>query len=132
METTSLYAGLIGALLLLLSVRVILLRRMAGVNLGYGNNAALERRIRAQANLSEYAPVALILLALLELSSWPPIVLHLLGVALVTGRILHGWALSFTSSNNAARVAGMAFTLTMITTSAVFCVVDFILAAVST
>jgi hypothetical protein len=125
MNITPLYAGLIGLLLLLLSTRIIIFRRAAGINLGHGENAILERRIRAQANLGEYAPLALVLLALLELSNWPAPTLHALGILLVAGRMLHGWALSFTSSNSVARISGIALTLTMIGFAALYCLARF-------
>jgi uncharacterized protein len=124
---TSLYASLIALLLLILSARVILFRRNANINLGHGDNVTMERCIRAQANLTEYAPIALILLALLEASDWPIALLHGLGILLVFGRTLHGWALSFTSSNSFARVSGMAMTLIMVGISAILCFLQFFL-----
>ena len=127
MTITPLYAGLLGFWLAILSSRVILLRRAEGVNLGHGQNSALERRIRAQANLAEYAPLALLLLAVLEWSDWPPVLLHALGILLVAGRALHGWALSFTASNTVARVSGIAMTLTMISIAAALCLIQFAL-----
>ena len=128
MSILPLYAGLIGLWLLLLSVRVIAFRRTARVNLGHGENIELERRIRAHANLMEYGPVALILLALLEWGSWSPVLLNLLGIMLIAGRFLHGWALSFTKSSSIMRVSGMVLTLTMIGISACLCLIEFVMA----
>lgn len=112
MVVTPLYAGLLALLLVVLSVRVIAVRRSERVNLGHAGRPELERRIRAQANLAEYAPLALLLIAILELSGFPPIVLHGLGTALLAGRLLHGWALSLTDGAPWARVGGMALTFT--------------------
>src|SRR3546814_3776476 len=65
---TPLYAALCGLLLMVLSVRVILLRRAMKVGLGDGDQPVLRRAIRVQANCAEYVPLALILLLLLERS----------------------------------------------------------------
>lgn len=114
MVVTPLYTGLLALLLVVLSIRVIGLRRREGVGFGHAGHPALERRIRAQANLAEYAPLAPLLIGLLELSSFPPLVLHALEKVPVAGRLLHAWALSFTDGSPRARVGGMAMTFTAI------------------
>src|SRR3546814_3661445 len=74
---TPLYAALCGLLLMVLSVRVILLRRELKVGLGDGDQPVLRRAIRVQANGAEYVPLALILLLLLEISHQvPAVALH--------------------------------------------------------
>ena len=87
--------------------------------IGDGGHVDLQRRIRAQANLAEYAPLALIFLGALELSAWPAWMLHGLGLLLVVGRVLHGWAMAFTAQNAFGRIGGIALTLTMIALAAV-------------
>ena len=72
MVVTALYAGILGLWLVLLSTRVILARRSEKVSLGHGGNVSLERRMRAQGNLAEYAPMALILIGALELAGTAP------------------------------------------------------------
>ncbi|MEM9278908.1 MAG: MAPEG family protein, partial [Pseudomonadota bacterium] len=64
---TTIAATVLGVWLVILSLRVISQRRTASVSLGDGGDENLSRRIRAQANLSEYAPTGLILLLLAEL-----------------------------------------------------------------
>lgn len=91
---TPLYAGLLGLLLLVLSFRVSMQRRRHMVSLGDGGQPALQAAIRVQANFVEYVPLALVLLALLELTGQPPAVLHVLGAALFLGRILHAQGLT--------------------------------------
>jgi hypothetical protein len=68
------------------------------------------------------------MLALLEWAAWPPILLHLLGIMLLAGRLLHGWALSFTRSNSTLRVSGMVLTLIMIGIAACLCLVQLVIA----
>ena len=119
MTITAIYAALLGLLLVLLSLRVIGFRRRNHISLGHAGSDSLERRVRAHGNLAEYAPIALILMGLLETKSVSPLLLHGLGASLVAGRLLHGWALSFSRGNAFARVVGMALTLGVIITAAV-------------
>ncbi|MGR3513456.1 MAG: MAPEG family protein [Paracoccaceae bacterium] len=107
---TSLFAALLGAWYLVLTVRVILTRRSEGVSLGSGDSKALERRVRAHGNCAEYVPLAIVLLALLELQGTAGWLLVTLGGILLIGRLLHGYALSFTSYSP-LRVPGMGLTL---------------------
>lgn len=115
---TSVYAALTALLFLWLSYRVIAVRQSERVSLGDGGVKLLERRIRAQGNCAEYAPIALILLLLGEMLAAPAIVLHVLGLMLVIGRALHGVALSSNTSRPALRIAGMVLTLAMLALSA--------------
>lgn len=114
MSVTPLYAGILGLLLIVLSVRVIAARRRHRVSLGDGGNRELERRSRTQANLAEYAPIALILIGVLELAAYPPALLHLLGIAFAAGRILHAWGLSTVEGSSFGRAAGMILTFAVI------------------
>ncbi len=119
MPITALYAGLLGLLLVVLSIRVIAGQRAAGV--GTGDDATLERRVRAQANLAEYAPMGLILLSLLEAGGTSAWALHALGGVLLAWRLAHGFALGFTASSMPARVADMVATFAMIAVAAAMC-----------
>ncbi|MEM9100130.1 MAG: MAPEG family protein [Pseudomonadota bacterium] len=87
---TALYAGLIALWMIFLTVSVIVLRREHRVSLGDGGNDRLGRRIRGHANAVEQAPIALILLGLSEGLGTPGWAVHLLGVMLLAGRVLHG------------------------------------------
>lgn len=111
---TSLYASLIAAIFLVLSVRVILYRREAGISLGDKGDAIMLRRIRAQGNCAEYAPMGLILLALVEAGGMPGWAVHGLGLILLAGRLLHAIALSSPKPNAPFRIGGMALTFTML------------------
>lgn len=128
MIVTAFYAGLLGLLLVLLSARVIRARQTEKVSLGHGGATVLERRIRAQGNLTEYAPIGLILVGALELATAPIAFVHLLGIGLLVGRCMHGWALSFTDGNTFGRVGGMILTLTVIGIAAIANVVAFFVA----
>jgi len=75
---TPLYAGCIALVFIALSARVILYRRRNLISLGDAGDKSLLKRMRAQANCAEYAPIGLILLALTELQGAPGSVIHAL------------------------------------------------------
>lgn len=106
---TPLYAALAAVILIVLALRVIGARRSRRVALGDGADDDLARRIRAQGNFTEYAPLALVLILLLELGGAPAWQLHALGAALILGRIVHAWSLPAQSGNG--RLIGMTLTI---------------------
>lgn len=111
---TSLYGGALAVLFLVLSARVIMYRRRNKISLGDGGDKGLLKRMRAQANCAEYAPFGVLLLLLCELQSTPPIALHLLGLTLLIGRLLHGYGFSARPPSMNLRVLGMTLTLLML------------------
>ncbi len=115
---TSFYAALIALVFLVLSARVIRYRRSNKIGLGDDGDKSLLKRMRAQANCAEYAPIALMLLALVEAQGAPLIAVHILGLLLLAGRVLHGWGFSVSPPVMGARVGGMVLTLTMIAAAA--------------
>lgn len=116
---TLFYAALLGLWLIVLSARVITYRRGNLVEIGSGKGRTLEFRIRAQGNLTEYAPFALLLMALLEWHGLQHWFLHGFGLTLLSGRLLHGWSFSFADGHMRTRVLGMVLTLIMIAVAAV-------------
>ena len=80
---TGLYAGLCGLLFIWLSWKVIVERRRSKVGLGDGGDPDLQRAIRVHANFIEYTPLALVLLALAEMSGAADPAVHGFGIALV-------------------------------------------------
>ncbi|BBC22473.1 MAPEG family protein [Pseudanabaena sp. ABRG5-3] len=105
---TSIYAALSSLLIVWLSFNVVKLRQSGRVILGDGGNSELQVAIRAQGNATEYIPISLILLLLLELSKSNALMLHIGGIALLIGRSLHAYGL--TTGNLKLRVSGMVFT----------------------
>jgi len=86
---TAVYASLNVMLLIMLAFFVVHHRISNQVALGGGNIEALERAIRAHGNLAEFAPSALILLALLELNGLPAWQLVTLGALFTLARLSH-------------------------------------------
>ncbi|MCA6586196.1 MAG: MAPEG family protein [Pseudanabaena sp.] len=106
---TSIYAALLAILIVGLSLNVIKLRQIGQVILGDGDNLELQSAIRAQGNATEYIPISLILLLLLELSKGHWSLLHIGGIVLLTGRLIH--ARGLLKGNLRFRVLGMQLTL---------------------
>lgn len=123
MAVTAFYAALLAAMFVLLSVRVINQRRQARVEIGSGEDAELLRRMRVHANFAEYAPFALVLLALTESLKAPSLWLHVLGLTLVAGRAIHAYGLSQTPHILRYRVLGMTLTFAVIGLAGLSCFV---------
>lgn len=108
--TTALYAGLSGLWLLLVSLNVVRHRARAGVGLGDGGDTGLLRAIRIQGNTVEYVPMTLLLLAIAEMLRAPIPLIHIVGIALLVGRVLHAVGLSRSDERSFGRAAGMLLT----------------------
>lgn len=118
---TAFYAAICGLILVMLSAQVINQRRKGRVALGDGGHPGLMRAIRVQANFVEYAPLSLIVLGLLEMSGGAPVwAIHLLGAALVLGRLLHAQGLGSKPGESFGRMAGMILTFTMLVVASVW------------
>jgi uncharacterized membrane protein YecN with MAPEG domain len=117
---TALYAAALALILIVLSVRVIAVRRRLRIAVGDGGDDMLARRIRAQGNFTEYVPLALILMLSSEVAGAPAWMLHALGVALVVGRATHAWSLS--AHSIPGRTIGMTLTFIVLVGGAVMAV----------
>ena len=124
MLVTSTCAGLLAALYLYLTSRVIRLRRGRRVDMGDAGDRLLQRYIRAHANLAEYAPLGLLLLLLVELGGWPSWLTALLGLMLLGGRLAHAWSFSAAELRLRSGTAGMVLTTTMLAVAALLCLLQ--------
>ncbi|AEG02752.1 MAPEG family protein [Methylomonas methanica] len=115
---SSIYAALLALLIVRLSLGVIKLRRSEKVKLGDGGVSALQNAIRAQGNATEYVPISLILLILLELNGGHMLLIHLGGMTILAGRLLH--AKGLLDENLRYRVLGMQLTIYNLIGLAVF------------
>ncbi|CEK11514.1 MAPEG family protein [Legionella hackeliae] len=90
---TSLYAAILGIVLIILSIKTIQARRKFGVAIGDSNNLQMKRFMRAQANFTEYTPTYLILLGYAELNGLPIWAINFFGILFLMGRIIHAYSL---------------------------------------
>lgn len=103
---TALYAGLLTLVVIALGFSVGMMRLRTGISIMYGDNMELATRIRRHGNFTEAVPLALILLAALELNGASPGLLHGLGIALVLSRVAHPLGLHHDNIRNPLRGIG--------------------------
>ena len=103
---TTLYAGLNGLLALVLALRVTMVRAKKKIDIGDGGDGQLLQAIRVHGNNAEYLALILVLMALIEVLGAPVMALHVLGVALTLGRVLHAQGMYSTAGPSFGRVAG--------------------------
>lgn len=84
----------------------VIKKRQTGISLGDGGDDDMLRRIRGHANFSEYVPLCLILIGILEYLGGAFWVIHSLGAVLLIARLLHGYALAFTENFSFGRFYG--------------------------
>jgi uncharacterized protein len=111
------YAAILGLLAALLTVRVIVNRVKTGIQAGDGGNAALGQAIRAHANLAEQAPLALLLIVLVEALGTPVVFVHALGAVLMLARLSNAWGLSHSLGPTQPRQAGAGLTVLVVVAS---------------
>ncbi len=122
MPITSLYAGLLGLLLLLLSLRIVYFRLTHRIGIGDGDRPEVKRAIRVQANFIEYVPLILLLMALCEFQHLNPTMLHGMGATLMIARLLHALGLSGNPGVSAPRFIGSTLTFTLLFVASALCV----------
>ena len=110
--TSSVYASLLALIIVWLSLRVINLRQTSKIVLGDGDDPKLQIAIRAQGNATEYIPISLILLVLLEMNKGHVALIHFGGLAILAGRIIH--ARGLITGNIKLRVLGMQITISSV------------------
>jgi uncharacterized protein len=108
---TALYAGLLGLISIGVSFPAGRLRGQLGVSVGDGGNKDLLLAMRRHGNFVEYVPMALILIAVLELNQVGTNVLHGLGLALVVGRLAHAFGINANNMKTVGRLIGASLTL---------------------
>lgn len=108
LPVTALYAAVCGFLVIALAANVVRYRLGKKVSLGDGGHKDVNRAIRAHGNTVEYIPLALILMALLEINGGGNTALHIYGIMLVAGRLLYAYGMLVPrSSANLARQLGV-------------------------
>jgi uncharacterized membrane protein YecN with MAPEG domain len=113
------YASLLALGFIVLSVRVMLVRRQEKVSLGDGDNPRLRRAICAHSNFAHYVPLVLLLLAFVEMAEAPNLLIHILCLLLLVGRCLHAYGISG-EGRPGFRTWGMVLTLASLLLAAVY------------
>jgi uncharacterized membrane protein YecN with MAPEG domain len=109
-HAAALWVGLHLILLLVLSMLVVRQRRRHQIELGHGDIPELDRAIRAFGNASEYVPAGLVAIVVLAMAGAPILVIHAMGLTLLTGRMVHAFGLSRSGAASLPRAAGVLIT----------------------
>jgi uncharacterized membrane protein YecN with MAPEG domain len=122
---TTLYAGLLGLILIALAFAAGSLRGRLNVSIGDGGHPALLLAMRRQANFVEYVPMALILIALLEMHGVSKTAIHGFGASLVVFRALHAFGLQGHTMRGAGRLVGAMGTAVLLLVLSIWAVASY-------
>ena len=110
---TGFYLAILALIFLVLGLQVSRLRRGNRVLFGDGDNRELRSAIRAHANFAEYVPIIVLMVALLETSGLP---------ALLVARLIHPLGMYVgprTRQFQICRVGGISLTLVVLLAAAI-------------
>lgn len=124
-----LIASLHVLLYLVLTMRVVLHRNAHKVGVGSGGDAALTRKVRVHGNFSEYVPLGLLMLALLEMAATPTTLLWTFGIVLLLARVLHAIGLGGSAGYSFGRFSGALLTFAILAAMALYGIWRFVAGA---
>jgi len=108
---SAVFAAVLGLLLLFLSFLVSRYRLKFKQGLGVSEDIDFQATVRAHANLVEYAPIGLIMLAIAELNGVSSTLIYWIGMGFVVGRLLHAFGMiNGRGGPHMARMAGILLT----------------------
>ncbi len=119
LSITPIYAALVAILYVALSVNVILQRRKGRISVGDHGDKAMIKAMRTHANCAEYAPFALLLIAMAEFQGAGGLLVNLLGLSLLAGRLSHAYGFGKTPQIIIFRQIGMGLTFIAILIAAI-------------
>lgn len=115
------YAGINILINLFLAYRVSANRVRSNVMTGTGSDEKLYNASRAHVTNVEYTPIALIGLIVLNVLGASIYVMHLVGLTLTIGRILHAIGVSRTGESTPPRLIGTLLTWTSLLVAGIAC-----------
>ncbi|MAV24825.1 MAG: hypothetical protein CMQ05_01735 [Gammaproteobacteria bacterium] len=124
-ELTLLYAAIFGLMSIVISSRAGFLRGKTKISIGDGGNAEVLLAMRRHANFVEYVPLALIIIALMEMNRAPDYAIHGLGGALIVARIAHALGLHQSKIMTGGRIAGAMLTALVTIAASIWSIVLF-------
>ena len=108
---TALYAALLVAVMVWLGWGIGSMRGKTGISIGHGDSKALAEAGRRHGNFTEHGPMALVLMAIVELNGGHGVFLHIVGALLVLCRIAHPLGLHYDNISHPLRTIGAGGTL---------------------
>ena len=107
---TAAYAGVLALIVIALGINVTVHRVKLKVSLGDGGNPEMLRMIRLHGNAVEYLPLAIALMLAYELNGGWHTALHIVGAALIAGRLIQTMAMWSTEIPRPGRGIGQSLT----------------------
>ena len=86
---TATYAAILAFFYVAMSFYVIITRAKTDTLLGHGDSIPMLVAMRRHSNLAEYMPFAILMMALAEIMGLGSTWLHVSGLALIAGRLIH-------------------------------------------
>ena len=86
----------------------------------------MERRIRVHGNFAEYVPLALLLLAFMEMQQHSRYLIHILCILLIVARVVHAIGVTPVKENFQMRVGGVLTTFAVMVVAAIALLVGLI------
>ena len=109
-QITAMYAAIFGILFIGFSLYVSAVRAKTGVSTGDGGNIAMVVAMRRHGNMAESTPFALLLMALAEANDLSAMWVHIAGLVLIAGRLIHPFGIGEGGGNFPARIVGQSAT----------------------
>jgi len=107
---TAFYGAILALIVVALGINVTMHRVKLKVPLGDGGNPQMLRMIRLHGNAVEYIPLSIVLMAVYEINGGWHAALHIIGIALVAGRLIQTWGMWSTSMTTMGRQVGQGLT----------------------
>ncbi|MEE2915006.1 MAG: MAPEG family protein, partial [Pseudomonadota bacterium] len=102
-----------------------LLRGKTKISIGDGGNQEMLLAMRRHANFVEYVPLALIIIAMMEMNRAPDHAIHGLAGALVVARIAHAFGLHHSNIMTGGRIGGAMLTALVTVVASIWSIVLF-------
>ena len=120
LHVTLLYAGFLGLLLVVLSFN-LMKNWIKAVNKDLTSDTDLRRAEALVGSFTDYVPLILILLGILEIDGAPPIALHLMGGTLAVARLMHAFGSNRGTGADGMRFLGAQLTYLVLTIASFAC-----------
>ncbi len=118
----ALYVAINALIMLVLSMLVVRARVKTSTLIGDDAKPAMVAAARAHGNNTEYTPIILLTMFVVESLGGSGLAIHAIGLPLTLGRLSHAYGLSTTTGLSIARFAGMVLTWIALIAGIVLCV----------
>lgn len=106
LEITSIYAMPLAVLMIVLWMNVTKTRASMGVSIGNNDDVGLHEKIRRHGNFIEWVPMVLLMMMIAEMRGGNAAALHVAGILLVIGRVVHPFGLRHDNPSHVLRIIG--------------------------